>query len=51
VLLARAAGAPLDEVLRTRLFEPLGMRDTGFWADQIGGVAFARLRGPHHLLS
>jgi CubicO group peptidase (beta-lactamase class C family) len=30
VLCARAAGRPFDEVLRTRLFEPLGMRDTGF---------------------
>ena len=31
VLLARAAGQPLREVLATRIFEPLGMRDTGFW--------------------
>ena len=31
VLLARAAGQPLGEVLRTRVFEPLGMRDTGFF--------------------
>jgi CubicO group peptidase (beta-lactamase class C family) len=30
VLLERAAGRPLPEVMRTRLFEPLGMRDTGF---------------------
>ncbi|MEN3308689.1 MAG: hypothetical protein V7603_4891 [Micromonosporaceae bacterium] len=30
VLVARAAGAPLGEVLRSRLFEPLGMVDTGF---------------------
>jgi CubicO group peptidase (beta-lactamase class C family) len=30
VLLARAAGQPIAEVLRTRIFEPLGMRDTGF---------------------
>jgi CubicO group peptidase (beta-lactamase class C family) len=30
VLLARAAAAPLGEVLRSRLFEPLGMTDTGF---------------------
>lgn len=32
VLLARAVGAPLDVVLRERLFEPLGMADTGFAA-------------------
>jgi CubicO group peptidase (beta-lactamase class C family) len=30
VLIARAAGQPLDEVLRTRVFEPLGMVDTAF---------------------
>ena len=31
VLLARAAGKPLGEVLSERIFEPLGMTDTGFW--------------------
>ncbi len=31
VLVARAGGAPLGDVLRSRLFEPLGMVDTGFW--------------------
>src|SRR4051794_18341331 len=30
VLCARAAGVPYDDVLRTRIFEPLGMRDTAF---------------------
>jgi CubicO group peptidase (beta-lactamase class C family) len=30
VLVARAAGAPLGDVMRARLFEPLGMADTGF---------------------
>lgn len=30
VLLARAGGQPLDEVLRARVFEPLGMSETGF---------------------
>jgi CubicO group peptidase (beta-lactamase class C family) len=30
VLVARASGQPLDEVLRARIFEPLGMTDTGF---------------------
>ncbi|MFI5931566.1 serine hydrolase domain-containing protein [Actinoplanes sp. NPDC051494] len=34
VLVARAAGKPLGDVLRERLFEPLGMRDTGFFSDR-----------------
>jgi CubicO group peptidase (beta-lactamase class C family) len=31
VLIARAAGQSLESFLRERLFEPLGMTDTGFW--------------------
>jgi len=31
VLIERVAGAPLAEVLRERVFEPLGMADTGFY--------------------
>jgi CubicO group peptidase (beta-lactamase class C family) len=31
VLLARVTGRPLGDVLRERLFEPLGMSETGFW--------------------
>ncbi len=30
VLIARATGQPLEDVLRERIFEPLGMRDTSF---------------------
>jgi CubicO group peptidase (beta-lactamase class C family) len=30
VLVARAAGQPLDVFLREQIFDPLGMRDTGF---------------------
>ena len=32
VLIARVTGQPLEEFLRERIFEPLGMRDTGFTA-------------------
>jgi CubicO group peptidase (beta-lactamase class C family) len=32
VVLARAAGQPLDDLMRERLLEPLGMRATGFVA-------------------
>jgi CubicO group peptidase (beta-lactamase class C family) len=31
VLIARAYGQAFDEFLRERIFEPLGMSDTGFW--------------------
>ena len=31
LLIARIEGASLGEVLRRRIFEPLGMKDTGFW--------------------
>src|SRR5581483_579091 len=30
VLIARAAGQPLEQFCRERIFEPLGMKDTGF---------------------
>jgi CubicO group peptidase (beta-lactamase class C family) len=43
VLVARAAGEPFGDVLRTRLFEPLGMRDTAFWAADTGRLATAYL--------
>ena len=38
VLLARATGKDLETVMRERVFEPLGMRDTGFTvpADAVG---------------
>jgi CubicO group peptidase (beta-lactamase class C family) len=31
VLAARASGQPLWDLFRTRIFEPLGMHETGFW--------------------
>jgi CubicO group peptidase (beta-lactamase class C family) len=39
VLVARAAGQPFEDVLRTRLFEPLGMRDTAFWTPRTERLA------------
>jgi CubicO group peptidase (beta-lactamase class C family) len=41
VLCARAAGTSYDEVLRTRIFEPLGMRDTGFCTGDVDRLATA----------
>ena len=35
VLIARAAGQPLEAFLRERVFEPLGMVDTGFSTDHV----------------
>jgi CubicO group peptidase (beta-lactamase class C family) len=41
VLAARAAGAPFEDVMRERLFGPLGMNDTGFHAADAGRLATA----------
>ncbi|MCW2542334.1 MAG: hypothetical protein JWN95_4059 [Frankiales bacterium] len=41
VLLARAAGASLADVLRTRIFEPLAMIDTGFFTTHTERLATA----------
>jgi CubicO group peptidase (beta-lactamase class C family) len=35
VLIERAAGQPLADFLRARVFEPLGMVDTGFWTTDV----------------
>jgi CubicO group peptidase (beta-lactamase class C family) len=50
VLLARATGLPFGEVLRTRVFEPLGMRDTGFWTQSTDRLATAYRTGPDGLV-
>ena len=44
VLASRLAKKPFDEVLRERLLGPLGMRDTGFHAADIGRLATAYQR-------
>jgi CubicO group peptidase (beta-lactamase class C family) len=41
VLCGRTAGMSYDEVLRTRIFEPLGMPDTGFYTEDVGRLATA----------
>jgi len=50
VLLARATGQPFGEVLRTRLFEPLGMCYTAFWASNTNRLATAYRRRPDGLM-
>ena len=41
VLVARAAGSPFGEVLRSPVFEPLGMSDTGFFTTETDRLATA----------
>jgi CubicO group peptidase (beta-lactamase class C family) len=41
VLLARADERPFDEVLRTRLFDPIGMDDTSMWTKDPDRLATA----------
>jgi CubicO group peptidase (beta-lactamase class C family) len=40
------SGQPLDEFFATRIFGPLGMTDTGFWAGQAGAGRLAALYVP-----
>jgi CubicO group peptidase (beta-lactamase class C family) len=49
VLAARAAGMSFADVLRTRLFEPLGMRDMTFWSPDISRLATAYAPTPDGL--
>jgi CubicO group peptidase (beta-lactamase class C family) len=51
VLLARAAGQPFADVLRTRIFEPLGMRDTAFWTPNTERLATAYRPTPDGLVA
>lgn len=50
VLAARAAEEPFGEVLRSRLFAPLGMRDTGFWTAETPRLATAYRPTPEGLI-
>jgi CubicO group peptidase (beta-lactamase class C family) len=49
VLIARAAQQPLADVLRSRIFEPLGMRDTAFWTTETERLATSYRSGPDGL--
>jgi CubicO group peptidase (beta-lactamase class C family) len=49
VLAARATGTPFPEVLRTRIFDPLGMRDTAFWTADQSRLATAYVSTPEGL--
>jgi CubicO group peptidase (beta-lactamase class C family) len=51
VLLARAAGEPFPDVLRSRVFDPLGMRDTAFWTAQPERLATAYRPTPDGLVA
>ena len=50
VLLARAAGQPLADVMRTRVFEPLGMGDTAFWTARTDRLATSYAPSPAGLV-
>lgn len=50
VLAARAAGVPFAEVLRSRIFEPLGMTSTGFWTAETDRLATCYQPGPDGLV-
>jgi CubicO group peptidase (beta-lactamase class C family) len=41
VLASRVTGLPLEDVMRTRVFEPLGMHDTSFFARDLSRLATA----------
>jgi CubicO group peptidase (beta-lactamase class C family) len=41
VLASRAAAEPFAEVLQSRVFEPVGMKDTGFWTADVERLSTA----------
>jgi len=46
VLIARASGRPLEVFLRERVFEPLGMVDTGFSTEHVDRLGTCHARNP-----
>jgi CubicO group peptidase (beta-lactamase class C family) len=46
ILIERVAGAPLGEVLGKRVFEPLGMTDTGFYLPKAKLSRFTSMYAP-----
>lgn len=46
VLIARVSGQPFDAFLKERIFDPLGMRDTGFWVPAAKLGRFASCYAP-----
>jgi CubicO group peptidase (beta-lactamase class C family) len=50
VLCARTANQPFPHVLSTRVFEPLGMRDTGFFTTAIERPATSYQPAPDGLI-
>jgi CubicO group peptidase (beta-lactamase class C family) len=51
VLLARATEQSFAEVLRTRVFDPLGMRDTAFWTSEPDRLGTAYQPTPNGLVA
>ena len=49
VLLGRATGRPLSELLAERIFGPLGMTSTAYWTPRVDRLATAYRPGPHGL--
>ena len=49
VLLARATGQPLSDLIAERVTGPLGMADTSFWTEDVDRLATAYVPGPDGL--
>jgi CubicO group peptidase (beta-lactamase class C family) len=49
VLVSRAVGKPLSDLMAERIFEPLAMASTGFWTPHVDRLATAYMPGPDGL--